>query len=220
VEGHAARVPVHRPDTDTREYRNIKFLPGIAELARVGSIELLTSAELEDETFRQPMGRFRGYSIFDHSVFPPKLSSVDGIAFPTIGPSYLRLPSPEEQQRRRLLSYEQTYPEYAALVRVLGRRNSNDAWHLFTAERAGLFCYLTMDFKFLKAMEAQARSKPIRSLKTLVMSPEQFAERFGVLPVAPHLLSYEGRDALVHPKLSMPGNSRRPHKSYRSRRSH
>lgn len=217
VEGYSARIPVHRPDTHTVEFQNIKYLAGIAHLARIGAIELLTSAELLDEQFRQPGGRYRGYSYFDHSLFVGlTLNSVDGHVFPTMGPQYFKLPSAEEKQRARLREHERTFPQYKELVKCLGRKNSNDTWHLFTAERHGLFCYLTMDFRFIRTMEAQARTQAVRSLRTLVLTPAQFAKRFGIFPVPPHFLSYEDADCFVHPELSMPDNKRRPRNKYRS----
>ncbi|MGH3041601.1 MAG: hypothetical protein ACRDNG_07670, partial [Gaiellaceae bacterium] len=65
--GYQARIAVHPADSTSEEYRNIQFLPGIAHLARIGFISLKTSAELNDEQFRQPVGRFRGYGYFDYS---------------------------------------------------------------------------------------------------------------------------------------------------------
>lgn len=216
-EGYAARIPVHRPDTDTEAFENIKYLAGIAYLAQTGAIEVLTSAELLDEQFHQPAGRYRGYSCFDHSLFAGlTFQSVDGHAFPTMGPRYMNLPSPRQQQRERLREHERQFPRYAELVKCLGRKNSYDAWHLFTAERHGLFCYLTMDFSFIRALEAQARSRVIQSLRTPVLTPAQFAARFGIFGVHPRFLSYEDADFFVHPELSMPGNERRPRSKYGS----
>ena len=215
--GYAARVPVHRADTDTLEFRNIKYLAGIAELARTGHLDLLSSAELENEEFRQPSDRFRGYGYSDHSLFSGlRLESVDGHAFPSLGLNLLGLPSAKEQQRARLREHERTFLEYGALVKALGRKNSADAWHLFTAERHGLFCYLTMDFAFVATMKAQARNPAVRALRTLVLTPAELAERFGIRPVSPHLLSYMEASFLVHPELSMPENRRRRRKDYRS----
>lgn len=61
--GHAARVPVHSIENDSRTYREVQFLIGVAELERQGYVELYTYSELEAEKFRQPVGRFRGYEI-------------------------------------------------------------------------------------------------------------------------------------------------------------
>jgi hypothetical protein len=215
VAGYLARIPVHHHATQSREYENIKCLAGIAHLAKIGAIELLTSAELLDEQFNQPIGRFRGYGVFDHSLIKGPLKSVDGNVIATMGPSYFKLAAPKAQQRTRLKEKEQLIPEYGALVRCLGRKNSNDAWHVFTAEHHGLFCYLTMDFKFVHAVSAQARNEAIKRLKAKMMLPTEFAAEFGIIPLSPTLLSHQDARSIVHPELTMPGNERRPRNRYR-----
>ena len=84
---------MHDPEDTSEDYRNIKYLPAITHLARAGHIELKTSAELKDETFRQPSGRFRGYGYSDYSVFGGlSIESVDGFVMPNLGPSEWGLP--------------------------------------------------------------------------------------------------------------------------------
>lgn len=101
--GIAARVPVYSLANKTREHRNASYLPPIVYLAELGLLKLWTSAELSDERFRQPVGRYRGYGMVDHSLFDKvRLQSVDGVAGPTIGPGWMRLASAAEQQRARL----------------------------------------------------------------------------------------------------------------------
>lgn len=101
--GYAARIPVHPADVESREYRNVCYFGGLAHLARLGLLTIFTSAELQDEQSRQPSGRYRGYGYFDHSLFgTTTIESVDGHVFPAMGPSYMDLPSAEEQQRARI----------------------------------------------------------------------------------------------------------------------
>lgn len=66
--------------------------------------------------------------------------------------------------------------DYASLVAVLGRKNSQDAWHIYTAEKHNLFCFLTMDFKLVTCLEAQKNAPRIRSMKTAVMTPAAFID--------------------------------------------
>lgn len=213
--GYAARIPVHPADLDSREYRNICFLPGLAHLARQGLAKIYTSAELLDEQFRQPSGRYRGYGYFDRSLFRGlKIESIDGHVFPTTGPSYLNLPSAEEQQRSRI-DQHRTDPGFAALAQCLGSSNSQDAWHIYTADTHGLFCFLTMDFKLIKSVEAQARAGPIRSLNTKVLTPEQLAGCIGLMRFPPRLLSYHDASFFVRSDMSMPGGKRRPWRNYK-----
>ncbi|MFW1170197.1 hypothetical protein ACEV77_24840, partial [Vibrio parahaemolyticus] len=67
--GYLSRVPVHRNGCEGSEFASIKYLPSIVDLARRGVIELCLSDELQDEQLTQPMGRFRGYGMFDSSLF-------------------------------------------------------------------------------------------------------------------------------------------------------
>lgn len=214
--GYAARIPVHAAESDSREYRNVKFLPGIAHLAKIGLLTLHSSAELLDEQFRQPTGRYRGYSYFDFSIFGDvPIKSIDDFVFPTMGPSYFNLPSAAEQQRARLDQANDGL--HAALVERLGPRNSQDAWHIRTAEAHGLFCFLTMDFKLKRTIEALAKKEPVKSLRTRVMTPEELGLQLGLIPVPPHLLSYNDASFFVRSDLCWPDGKRRPLSSYRKK---
>lgn len=189
--GYSARIAVHPADSQSREYRNVRFLPGLVSLARQGLLTLHTSAELDAERFRQPVGRFRGYGYFDLSLLSGvEIKSVDGIEFPTLGPEWMELPTSREQQHQRLKRAEDEDTVYASLVEVLGRKNSQDAWHIRTAEKFGMFCFLTMDFDLFKPLNAQRNAKRIKTLATKVMTPEQLGRYLGIIPVPPHLLSY------------------------------
>lgn len=213
--GYSARIPVHPADSKSREYANICFLPGIAHLARNEDVALYSSAELKDEQFRQPSGRYRGYGYFDYSLLDSRhLTSVDGHVLPTMGPSYFNLPSAREQQRSRIEAHRSD-PIFDALVKVLGPSNIQDAWHIYTAEKHGLFCFLTMDFKLIKTVGAQAQAHPLRSFQTKVMTPEQFGKAFGLMPIPPHLFSYHDASFFVRSDIVMPNGKRRPLKNYR-----
>lgn len=212
--GYRARIPVHPVDSQDPVYEHIKYLAGIADLARRGHLALKTSAELRDERFRQPGGRFLGYGSFDYSVLSTApIESIDGFVGPTMGPSYLGLPSAAEQQRARLLRSGDEL--HAALVRVLGEKNSQDAWHIRTAERHGLFCFLTMDFKLVRLVRQQAHREPLRSLRTLILTPADLGQQLKVAPLPPHLFTYNNATFFVRADLSMPGGKRRPLSGYR-----
>jgi hypothetical protein len=212
--GYAARIPVHRDDDSSREYANIRFLPGIAQLALDGAITLVTSAELMDEQFRQPMGRFRGYGWLDYSVFRRvKIDSVDGYLLPSMGPTSMRFPSPKEQQQARIAAKGDGL--YRELVGRLGNRNNLDAWHVRTAEAYGVFCLLTMDFKLRKLFEVHKHLEPIRSLRTKVLTPREFGQIFNLVPLSPRLLSYNDASFFVRSDLSSLSGKRRPLREYR-----
>uniref|UniRef100_UPI001C204233 hypothetical protein n=1 Tax=Enterococcus faecalis TaxID=1351 RepID=UPI001C204233 len=63
-----------------------------------------------------------------------------------------------------------------------------DAWHIRTAERHELFCFLIMDRKLLATCHSQRKKEPLKSLKTKILSPQGFAAVLGMKSVAPRFL--------------------------------
>jgi hypothetical protein len=215
--GYQARVPVYSPGNKSEKYRNATYLTGIAHLARVGAIELCQSAELDDERFRQPVGRYRGYGYFDYSLFSGiKMESVDGSAFTTLGPSWMKLPSPEQQQRTRLAQSDDRlfHDLYALLREQLGKKCDQDAWHIRTAERHGAFCFLTTDRPLLLACKSLSKKEPLRSLRTKIMSPADLGSYLAIRPVPPHLLTYNDASWFVRMDHTMPEQRRRRRSEY------
>lgn len=206
--GYAARISVHNDFDNSDAARSVRYLPGIAKLAKRGLISLVTSQELKDELWTQPSGRFRRYGIYDFSLFGDL--NVEVIKDPgysmVIGPSYLGISSLEEQRRKRLGA--KVDPLYRSLVSVLGPKNSQDAWHITTAEHNNCYCFLTMDFKLIRNVRAQAKNTTIQSLKTKVMTPEDFGKRYGIIPINPRLYSYHKADYPVRHDTSWPESKR------------
>ena len=191
--GYAARIPVHSPTNDKRVYNEVRYLAGIAHLARRGALQLFDSAELQAERFRQPMGRFRGYGYADLGLFNDvKIESIDdGL--------HLDLNDPKETQLKRVDSCSD--PQFRSLLDLLGQRQSLDAYHVYTADKFDLFCFLHIDFP-LEASIAQHASNPaLASLKTKVLRPSQLGRLLGLLPIDTNILSYEGSSFPVHPEL-------------------
>lgn len=208
--GYSARIAVHPADSQSREYRNVRFLPGLVSLARQGLLTLHTSAEIDAERFHQPIGRFRGYGYLDLSLLSGvEIKSVDGRVFPTLGPEWMELPTSREQQHQRLKRAEDEDTTYASLVEVLGRKNSQDAWHIRTAEKFGLFCFLTMDFGLLDTLAAQRNANRVKAMATKVMTPEQLGRCLGLFPLPPHLLSYHAASFPVRSDLAWPDGRRK-----------
>lgn len=205
--GYSARIPVRHND-QTREYLNVQYLAGIAHLARRGYLSLMTSSELALEQWWQPMGRFRGYGIFDFSLFSGiKFRSINGLPPVVLGPQWMGLPSLKEQMQERL--FQSDDPLYRGLERLLGIKNNQDAWHIRTAEVHGMDCFLTMDFKLCKTLDQRRNQEPIRSLRTKVWTPMQLGKCLGLIPVDPVLFSYNKADCLVRPELHWPNSQRR-----------
>lgn len=216
--GYVARVPVYGRKNISERHLQASYLTGIAHLGRLGSVRLHQSAELQEEQFRQPSGRYRGYGYADYSLFEGmKIESIDGWVFSTMGPSWMNLPSQEEQQRTRLRRSDDAlfHGLYALLKQQLGEKCSQDAWHIRTAERHGLFCFLTTDSSLLKACKSLAKKEPLRSLSTRVMTPQELGTHLGIKPVKPYLLSYNNADWFVRMDHTMPGERRRKRSEYR-----
>jgi len=191
--GYAARIPVHSPTNDTPTYNEVRYLGGIAYLAKRGALDLFYSAELRAEQFRQPTGRFRGYGYFDLGLFNDvKFTNIDGEL-------HLDLHAPEDAQLTRVASCSD--PLYRSLLKLLGQKHSLDAYHIYTAEKFGMFYFLHIDFK-LGNLIAQHASKPVlANLKTKVLTPSQLRKLLGLLPIDTNILSYKGSSFSVHPEL-------------------
>lgn len=213
--GYAARVPVlRRPpkgakEQEIRDFEDASFLTGIAHLARLGLITLHSSGELEMEQWRKPAGMMSGYSIFSRTAFEGiEISLLDRLPDMVMGPAWMKLPSLEEQQRDRLKNLDDTL--YRGLLKRLGQKSSQDAWHIRTAETFGVYCLLTTDYSLLRSMAAQGRHEPIVSLRTKVLSPKQLGKLLGLLPLAPRHISHQDASSPVRADLYMPDNKRRP----------
>jgi hypothetical protein len=194
--GYAARVPVHASNNDSRVYAEITYLVGLAELAQAGLVKFVTSAELQAEANRHPIGRFKGYGYDDASLF-------DGLEIPSID-GYHRLgPHAQEQQRKRLS--EATDRRYRELVRLLGPKNDLDAWHIHTVLRYELRCFLHMDFKLDARIRKQAE---LSFVAPSVLTPSQLGKAIGLRPIPTFLLSYRGAKWRVHPHLHVPEQKR------------
>jgi hypothetical protein len=212
--GYLARVPVKgkpprgAPKSQFRDYEDACYVSGIAHLARLGLIELRTSGELTVEQWRQPTGMFIGNTVFSKSVFEGiRMRPVGESPDMTFGQRRMGQPSLEEQQRERLRKMDDAL--YVGLVKRLGEKSTQDAWHIRTAETHGIFCFLTADYSLLRSLENQSKHEPIRSLKTKILSPAAMGKVLGLVPVDPRLLSHEGASFPVRSDLQMPGNKRR-----------
>ncbi len=205
--GYSARVPVHDPMNDAHDYRDLKHLAGIAHLAKTGSLRLRTSAHLLAERYYQPSGRFRGYGYEDLNL----LGRVE------LEPIDAWLPSELDGGQSSWPYTRESLPEhierigddrYRQLRDCLGPKNSQDAWHIRTAEKYGAFCFLTMDYSLLKAIESQKGHAAIKSLATRVWTPRQLGNYLRLSEISPVLMSYHDGDAPVRRDIHMPNQER------------
>ncbi len=212
--GYQARVPVKmRPARDAaehlhRDYRDSCYLNGIAYLAKLGHIHLRTSAELISEQWSQSSSMFMGHNLFSKTVFGDmKIESVDGYPDLISGPSWMKLPSLEDRQRERLAKSKD--PLYLGILKRLGAKSSQDAWHIKTAEENDMYCFLTTDYTLIRNLASQSQQEPIRSLRTQVLSPTSLGLAIGLHALDPKYLSHQGASFFVRPDLHMPAGKRR-----------
>lgn len=211
--GYSARIPVYSANNLSENYEHVTYLAGIAHLAKLGRLRLCTSAELRDERWRQPGGRFTGYGYFDHSLFGNlKIECIDRLTGSwVLAPGGIPL---KEQQLKRINSSAD--PLFRVLLNRLGERQSLDAWHIRTAEVHGLYCFLTADLKLRRSVERWKDYEPFKSMSTKVLTPSEFGKAFGMLPTPPHFQSYTNASFIVRSDLHMPGERRRPVSQYGS----
>ncbi|MEM9910376.1 MAG: hypothetical protein AAF922_06290 [Pseudomonadota bacterium] len=207
--GYLARVPIHDPRKNNELLSSVQYLPGLVDLTKRGLLELWTSPELLDERLSQPSGRYSGYSLYSYSLFRSiKLHTVrDPDYSVTISGHQDLLPTVEDQRSRRLAGRQD--PLFVSLVNALGAKSTQDAFHIATAERNGIPVFLTMDFRLLKNLQAQRRNSAISSLRTRVLSPEQFGREVGLPPIPPILLSYHEASFPVETSSHLGGERRR-----------
>ncbi|MDF2367237.1 hypothetical protein [Sneathiella sp.] len=212
--GYLARIPVHSTDDKSDLGENARYLASIAYLAETGRISLWTSAELQAERFYQPLGRFSGYGYYDLNVFSDlEMKSVDGNFIPDIHSRTLASRDFNKEQNDRLVRSGDIL--FQTLFALLGQKYTKDAWHIRTAEKYEMFCFLTLDFRLLNQIENLKEKEPIKSLKTCVWTPKQFGSYFKIQPVPTKFLSYRNADFPVRSDLHQVNNMRRSKNEYK-----
>ncbi|WP_234683479.1 hypothetical protein [Bradyrhizobium monzae] len=201
--GYLAKIPIHAPSNDTQLYNEVQYLAGIAHLARKGYLKLCTSAELKAEQFRQPIGRFQGYGYADHNVFA-------GIRFESIDGFKLDLSNPKQAQLDRIASCND--PVYQTLLAQFGQKQSLDAYHIYTAEKFGLFAFLHIDFKLDGSLRRKSKATPFEDLKTRVLLPSQFAKMINLLPVHTNLLTLGDDDTFFTTRADLHAQDQKRHR--------
>ncbi|KWT64249.1 hypothetical protein APY04_3513 [Hyphomicrobium sulfonivorans] len=197
--GYAARIPVHRPDNNSRIYREVTYLVGIAELARRGLIRLVTSSELMSEWLRHPIGRFSGYGWDDHHLF-------EGIEMPSVDGYVLDLKDAKQRQLQRLsASSEQPFKDLSS---HFPPKDNLDVWHVHTAHRYGIHGFLTVDFGFVEKFEKQGEKLKPYGLVSRPVLPSDLGQSIGLRPIPTFMLSYRNARFAVHPELSSPDQKR------------
>jgi hypothetical protein len=208
--GHAARIPVFHETDNSDVGRSVRYLPAIARLVKKDIVTLFSSSELGDETWTQPSGRYKGYGIYDYGIFSgikiEEIIDPDYTMF--LGSSWMNTPSLKEQKAQRFAS--KSDPLFLSLVEALGQKSNQDAYHIYTAEKSGCYCFLTMDFRLLRNLKSQWKNPAITGLKTKILSPEEYGILFGLKPISTRLLSYHNASYPVMPGANWPQSGRKP----------
>lgn len=208
--GYSARINVHSPESKTREHVNLQYIPGLVALSERGLVDLFASGTLWTERFYQPAGTTGPKYIYDYSLLGrTKLKCIDRLPPLVMGPRWFNLPPIEDQLREWLSKKEREDTLYASLVDVLGRKHSQDAWHIRTAEKHALFCFLTMERHIFRVLDAQKNNPRIKSLETKILTPEQLGKHLGLMPIKPVLFSHHNASYPVRADISWPDGKRR-----------
>jgi len=206
--GYMARIPIHSPENDSRIYNEIRYLIGIAKLSREGHLKPFTSAELIAEQDRQPQGRFRGYSLFDLSLW-------DGIKVPSVdGRVSDWRDSDGSRQRVRILQSNSEI--FKSIKSYFPGKSSQDTFHLSTAIERNMYFYLTMDFKFIEQYEQARRRTGFPEHHCQAMLPSRLAQTLGIKPIHSFIITHQGSSWFAREDLHMP-EQRRYKRSRQSR---
>lgn len=212
--GYAARVPVFRQGSKSPNYENVCYLAAIAQLAKIGRAKLWTSHHLILERERHPRSRFADTGWFDFNLFGRgELPSIDGDPWDEINIAPFSILKPKPVGIVEALSKSDD-EIFLALKRVMGEKNSQDAWHIRTAEAHGLYCFLTMEKSMLNIMHAQRNRPVVKGLKTRVMSPKMLGMALGLKPIELKHFDYQDSTWFVRPDVHWELEKRPPpHKS-------
>lgn len=197
--GYSARIPVHAHDNDGRLYKEVTYLVGLAELAKRGLIKFVTSAELQIEAIRHPMGRLRGYGVDDLNIF-------DGLDIPSIDGYHAIDSDLTASQKSRVAS--STAEPFTRIREFFPEKSNLDAWHLHTAHINKLFCFLAIDFPLSDNFGRAKIRDGFPNLDTRLMLPSELGALLGLRPITTNAISYQRARWAVHPELHVPGQKR------------
>jgi hypothetical protein len=183
-------------------------LAAIAQLAKIGGAKLWTSHHLILERSSHPRSRFADVGWFDFNLFGRgELPSIDGDPYD----KFLMAPLIINQRPMPTITDELSKSKdklYLDLVNVLGDKNSQDAWHIRTAEVNGLYCFLTMEKKLLNIIHAQRNRPVIRGLKTRILDPKMLGALIGLKPIDLKHFDHVASSWFVRPDLHWEGEKR------------
>ncbi len=206
--GYAARVPIYKRGSKSTQYIEVCYLASIARLVQLGHAKLWTSHHLMLERDPQPRARYADTGWYDFNLFGRgDLESIDGDPYDRVLMSpFSPNTSCLDDIGKQLASSRDAL--YLSLLKVMGTKNSQDAWHIRTAEIFGLHCFLTMDKKLLNIIYSQRKTPVISSLRTKVLSPAMLGKSLGIKPIELHHFDNEEASYPVRSDLHWEGEKR------------
>ena len=220
-----------------RFWEDRQYLYGIRQLAVSARLQLFDSYELAMERITQPIGRFRdarsGYAEDVFEGVELEMLNLYGESLEISPESAMKVqremhrrgggivlggnePVPEwlvpdvfdthRSTNERIAGYEG--PLYRSLLDVLGgKRMNKDAWHIVTAERHGLDCFMTMDYKLVDRLAQLSKKEPVCSLAVKVLTPSAWGRQQHVRPIPrPDLLGELAGRRRPDPYYRLPEN--------------
>lgn len=148
-------------------------LPHIAHLAEVGNIKCYTTIEIAFEGWGRPGVDGKGTEI---DLFR-------NVRIEKIPPAVNRTmqwsrSEGETKERKQAFLKSIREPRFLELVSVIGLTHAGDIFHLWSAEKAGLDCFLSADRKFINAVNNARKDRRKVKIKVDVLSPSELCERF------------------------------------------
>lgn len=170
---------IYCPPPASAKFRTeqLPYLGTVCSMAKAGRLEFYKAHELLMEKFRQ-RGRDEGYCGFnllrDIPITWVKSPADRTIVVNSFGPS---IGTTEEEQMDFFRSI--TNSRFLQIREVVGESHIDDAFHLWTAEEAGLDGFLTMDQKFWRTVN---QKKHLIKSDALVLTPKELCELMNEAP--------------------------------------
>lgn len=164
--------PKPRLETNhVRRQRQMDCLPRIVDLAASGEIRLFTTFEIDFEGWGRPgvIGKGTDVDLF-RSVKVEKIP-------PAVNRTVLwgGIESETKGKKQRFLDGIRD-KRFLDLRAVIGSKHAGDIFHLWSAEKAGVDAFLTMDLKFINAVMNARRNRRGIAIEVDVLSPSELCE--------------------------------------------
>ena len=173
----AQRKPYPPRQDETFILEQLPCLAALCKAARGGTFEFYTTFELQMEEFRQrgPVEGYLGINLFRD--VPVKRAECPVVRSIAVGAG-TNTGITEEEQMDFFRSIQ--HPRFLQIRKAVGDAHVDDAFHLWSAEHAGLDAFLTLDARFKKVVFN--KRKQILSA-VAVVHPKELCEENRLTPI-------------------------------------